>query len=47
MKKKVWGKPVCERVKLVPAEACKSECKKPSHHLTCLLHREHASGLSS
>jgi hypothetical protein len=28
-KKKKWGKPVCERVKLVPAEAMALGCKLP------------------
>jgi hypothetical protein len=46
MKKKVWTKPVCERVKLEPAEACIGHCKKISNP-TCLFGGKHAKGFSS
>ena len=35
MRKKVWSKPECARIKLVPAEAVASECKKVTN-LNCL-----------
>jgi hypothetical protein len=45
MKKKVWSKPECNKVKLVPAEAKIVGCKVSSHD--CLPGMPHASVASS